>query len=372
MIRLKVAATTAVAAVSLSGCGFAGLYSAPLPGGADLGDHPYTVNMYFTDVLDLVPQSMVKVNDVRVGKVTAIRLSRKTDTDSGSPETNGWTARVTVKINGDTKLTSDAHADIKMTSLLGEKFVSLTPATPGAPPLPNNATLPITRTGTAPEVEEVLGALSLLLNGGGLPQIQSIAKELNAALSGNESQIRDLLDELNKFTGTLNTQKDQIIDALERVDRLAQTLNKNRDTIVRTLDTFPQALKILNDERGLLVSTLHNLADLGVTASRVVNSTKDDLLVSLRTLQPVLVALSSAGQSLPNSLKVLATYPFPLGKTLEAVRGDYANLRLYMDLNLGNELCALNKQLCNVADSVGGVLAPNSQSAAPVLVGAGK
>ena len=51
-----------VAAMALAGCGsagFSGVYNLPLPGGADLGDHPYTVTAEFADVLDLVPQAAV-------------------------------------------------------------------------------------------------------------------------------------------------------------------------------------------------------------------------------------------------------------------------------------------------------------------------
>ena len=60
--------------VLLSGCGFRGAYSFNLPGGADVGDHPYTVQIQFADVLDLVPQSGVRVADVPVGRVTGIKL----------------------------------------------------------------------------------------------------------------------------------------------------------------------------------------------------------------------------------------------------------------------------------------------------------
>ena len=44
--------------------------------------------------------------------------------------------------------------------------------------------IPLERTGRNPEVEEVLGALSLLLNGGGVAQLKTIASELNMALDG--------------------------------------------------------------------------------------------------------------------------------------------------------------------------------------------
>src|SRR5690606_27950394 len=67
--------TTRIAALTagvllLAGCGgFRGAYSLDLPGGADLGDDPYTVTVQFLDVLDLVPQSGVRVADVPVGRV---------------------------------------------------------------------------------------------------------------------------------------------------------------------------------------------------------------------------------------------------------------------------------------------------------------
>ncbi len=68
--RSAVLVVLVLASLVLSGCGFKGLYSAPLPGGADLGDHPMTIVAHFDDVLDLVPQSAVKVNDIAEGKVT--------------------------------------------------------------------------------------------------------------------------------------------------------------------------------------------------------------------------------------------------------------------------------------------------------------
>ncbi|HEY3610655.1 MAG TPA: mammalian cell entry protein, partial [Pseudonocardiaceae bacterium] len=54
-------------AMLTASCGSAGVYDIPLPGGADLGSHPYEVTAQFGDVLDLVPQAAVKVNEVAVG-----------------------------------------------------------------------------------------------------------------------------------------------------------------------------------------------------------------------------------------------------------------------------------------------------------------
>ncbi len=55
----------------MTGCSF-DVYKLPLPGGPDVGSDPITVTAQFRDVLDLVPDSTVKVNDVTVGKITDV------------------------------------------------------------------------------------------------------------------------------------------------------------------------------------------------------------------------------------------------------------------------------------------------------------
>jgi phospholipid/cholesterol/gamma-HCH transport system substrate-binding protein len=357
MMRTKLlAATLAAATVGLSGCGFHGLYSASLPGGANLGSHPYTVTIQFADVLDLVPQSSVKVNDVAVGKVQSVSLK-------------GWVASVKVKVNGNVELPANARAAVKQTSLLGEKYVDL--EQPLAQPegkLKNVGKIPLSRTGTAPEVEEVLGALSLLLNGGGLQQIKTITTELNKALKGNEGAVRDLIGQLNGFLGTLDKQKDTITTALVNIDKLAVTLNRQKQTIIDALDRFPQALTILKDERSKLTTLLQSLAKLGSTATGVINATQTDLVSSLKSLSPVLENLSAAGSDLPNALKILLTFPFPLDKTTDFVKGDYANLHLVLDLNLSDNLCGVLPELTNLCKTVTN-LVPKSAKSTPVTSG---
>jgi phospholipid/cholesterol/gamma-HCH transport system substrate-binding protein len=375
LMRRRAALAAALAgALTLSGCGFHGLYGVPLPGGADVGRHPYTVTAYFADVLDLVPQSAVKVNDVAVGRVEKIALSSARDA-SGDRSTNGWTAKVELTVNHNVQLPTNARAVIKQTSLLGEKYVDLEQplGAPSSTELRSGDTIPITRTGSAPEIEEVLGALSLLLNGGGLQQIKVITTELNKALGGNEAAVRDLITRLDTFVGTLDGQKRQILDAVQHVDDLADTLAVNRHKIAMALDTFPQALQILKDDRSKLTTLLGSLSDLGTVATRVITQTQQNLVGSLRSLAPSVEQLTASGSNVVNALKIAGTFPFPLGDTLKAVHGDYANLHLYVDLNLSNQLCGLNKALCTLVKGArtSASRAPSGSVTAPMLVGAG-
>ncbi len=325
-----------VAALSLTAsCGLFrdGLYGVPLPGGADLGDDPYTVRVEFRDVLDLVPQAQVKVNDVPVGRIEAVELGP-----------DGWTPVVSVTVNGRVQLPANAEAEVRQTSLLGEKFVELREPRGVAPQgrLRDGATIPVTRTSRNAEVEEVLGALSLLLNGGGLPQIQTIARELNAALSGKEPQIRALLADLDRLVSALETREGDIIRALDGLNRLSASLAAQRGQIGTALEGLGPGLGVLADQRTQLVGMLQALDRLSVVAVDVINRSQADTVADLRALQPILQRLAQAGTDLPNALELLVTYPFP-DAAQDAIKGDYTNLFADIDLNLVEALGNLER-----------------------------
>ena len=84
-------------------------------------------------------------------------------------------------------------------------------------------------TGRNPEVEEVLGALSVLLSGGGIGQLQTITHELNEMMEGRTGKIRDVLDQLNTLVGTLDTQRGDIVQAMESINGLSKTLDRREE-----------------------------------------------------------------------------------------------------------------------------------------------
>ena len=308
--------------MSLTAC--QGVYDLPLPGGAASGGDVYRVTAEFADVLDLVPQSSVKVNQVTVGTVEKIEL-------------NGWTARVTVRLPSSVKLPDNAVAGLKQTSLLGEKYVELGPptSTPPVGSLSDGDTIPLARTGRNTEVEEVLSALSLLLNGGGVGQLKLIQAELSDALGGNETQIRDLIVQLNTFVGGLERQKGEIVRAIDGIDALSARIAARKGDLAAALEALPKGLKVLADQRKQLTAMLTALSNLGAVGTTVIKSTKADTVANLKALGPVLGKLASAGDALPKSFQLLLTYPFP-DEAMNTIRGDYTNLYATADLDLRN------------------------------------
>ena len=329
MKRTKVLVLGVLVAMFLSACDFS-VYGLPLPGGPDVGEDPMTIKVEFADVLDLVPQSTVKVNDVSVGKVTDIDLE-------------GYQALVTLQVRRDVDLPGNAVAELRQTSLLGEKFVELSAPEQGAidDRLSDGATIPIERAGRNPEVEEVLGALSLLLNGGGVAQLKTIAQELNAALDGREDSARSVLRNLRTFMGQVDDNKADIVRAIEQLNRLAIAAEKQLPTIDKALDELPSALESIDRQRDDLVEMLGALDQLSSVAVDVITRSKDATITSLRRLNPVLTQLAASGDDFTNAFHVFLTYPFVdevVGRDPQVARnlhmGDYTNLSITLDVDL--------------------------------------
>ncbi len=298
--RIATTATALAAAVGLSGCGFTP-YDLPLPGGADTGSNPYAVTVEFNDVLDLVPQSGVRVNDLAVGKVTDIQL-------------DGWKAVVTLEINSDAKLPDNAVATIRQTSLLGEKFVSLAaPETGASGRLGDGDKIPLARSGRNPELEEVFSAQSLLFNGGGLERTNTIVKELGRALDGNEPEIKEFLKTTDEFLGQLDDNKESLLTSLEQVNRLAIATDKQKGAITGALDELPDGLRVINGQRDDLVELLQALDRLGDVATDVIRESKADTVANFKLLVPTLRNLAISVDDFAYDFKALLSYPFADG-----------------------------------------------------------
>ena len=318
--RALAAAAFALVAAGCSTVGTNGIYDMPLPGGADLGDHPYRVTVQFADVLDLVPQAAVKVNDVVVGRVESIGL--------GGPD--GWTAQVVLAVNGDVALPADAVASLRQSSLLGEKFVELAaPEAPSADKLADGATITADRTNRHTEVEEVFGALSLLLNGGGIGQLRTINRELSDVLTGNEPRIRAFLSNVDELVTNLDNHRGDITAALDGLNKLSTTLAGRADQIKGALTDLTPGLRSLAEQRTALVTMLQSLDTLSGVAVDTINRSRDDMVADLKALAPVLGRLAEAGQNLPQALEILPTFPFT-DPVLDAAKGDYLNIFVTM------------------------------------------
>nr|WP_123029315.1 virulence factor Mce family protein [Mycolicibacterium stellerae] len=308
---------------AIPGCGWRGLNSLPLPGTQGTGSGSFLIQAQMPDVNNIEPNSRVRVADVTVGHVTKI-------------ERQGWHALLSMRLNGDVKLPANATAKIGTTSLLGSLHIELAPPTNEPPQgrLGDGSVIPLPQGGAYPSTEQTLATLSMVLNGGGLGQVQDITEALSTAFRGREQDVRSLITQLGEFTTHLNDQTGDIIAATDSLNNLVGKFAVQQPVLDRALAIVPDALAVLNSQRDDLVKAADGLGKFSALTVDTVDQTKDNLVKELKQIGPVLESLANAGPSLTRSLSLLATFPFPNETFENFQRGDYANLTAIVDLTL--------------------------------------
>ena len=293
-----------------------------LPGQPAIGSDGYSVTVNFKDVANLVPNSAVEMDNVVVGTVAAIRVSN-------------WQVQVSLRLLKSANVPADATFSIGQKTLLGAQYVDVSGPSSGTR---NGATLhdgevvSAARTGTYPATEQVLSAVALLLNNGGLSQIQTITSQLSIALQNHVPDTRDLVRRTNDLLGVLDANKDQAIHALEALNRLSSGLAADRSALGTALDRLGPGIRALEQERPTLVKALTLTGQTSAQASVVIEAGGAGLVQTVNALQPILANLGSVASSLPEALKLGLTIPFPAMTTMNGLRGDYENLFTTLDL----------------------------------------
>jgi phospholipid/cholesterol/gamma-HCH transport system substrate-binding protein len=323
LTRTAAGVAITVALAGSSGCDWHGLNSLPLPGTAGGGPGAFTVQAELPNVTNLQPNSRVRVGDVTVGNVTNVDMQ-------------GWHALLTMTLDREVDLPANATVKLGQTSLFGSLHIELAPPA-DAPPegkLHDGSLIPLSAAGTYPSTEQTLAAISLVLNGGGVGQVQDITQALSTAFTGRADDLRSLIGQLDTYVGYLNDQKDDIIAAAESLNHLVDQIAAQKPVVDKALKTIPDALAVLNDQRDTIADAVTELGKFSALAADSVNQTKTALVTELKDVAPVLKSLADAGPALTRALSVLPTYPFPKETLTKWIRGDYANLTAVIDLTL--------------------------------------
>ena len=341
--------------VALTGCGYEGASSLPLPGAIG-GKDTYTLTVVLPDATNLVAKETCRSNDTVIGSVESVTL------------TEDLRAEVVCRIKNSVTLPANTVARLSETSLLGERFVALGPPEGQQPvgELGRNITLAASSTRSDPDVEMVFGALSQVLNGGSLGSIETISRELNTALS--DSDLGATIDQVDNAVEKFNDHRQEITASLTSLDRLVSKLAAQREVVARALDSIPGGLAVLERNRAKLVTTLTKLADLSKVAVPLIASTRENTVADLKHLAPVLSQLTKAGDELALSLGRIATFPFP-SNALSSIRGDFAGFYGTIELDID----ALNRLLGGTgvppALAPGTVLGSGTGKTTPILPG---
>jgi phospholipid/cholesterol/gamma-HCH transport system substrate-binding protein len=320
--RLTAAFAVLVGLGLVTGCGPT-MADLPLPGNGVSGD-TIQIKVRFDEALNLAQGAQVKVNGVSEGKVRSVT-------------TQDFKAIATLEVRRSAHVRTGASARLRYTTPLGELFVDVTNPAQGAEVKDGGALDPKLAT-TAPTVEDALSSASLLINGGGLNQLQTVTDQLNAALGGREDTVRTLLVRANTFLDGADATTGDIDRALRALAAVSKIANQNRATIRAALHDIQPAAHVLREETPDFTGLLAKLAEFSGTANNVVVKTRVQILQMIRDVSPVLQEFLNSSALLGPSLRALVEVSSTLNNV---VPGDYLSLKLginFAGLNLPNLL----------------------------------
>jgi phospholipid/cholesterol/gamma-HCH transport system substrate-binding protein len=315
-------ATVAAAAVVLSGCA---LSLQSLPKISSTATDTYPVRAVFANVLNLPADAQVRIGAEVVGQV-------------GGISTRDFKADLTLDIKGSVRLPVGTTAQIRFDNPLGDEYVLLQPpvvvtSTLGGATryIRSGSVIPEASTSTAPSVEDTFGALSLVLNGGGINQLQTIIHELNNTFDGNQPPIRSFLTTIDRGVNSLASGKTSIDNALASISNLSAELSGGRDTIANGINSLAPAVGVLASENTQIQDLITQLSNLGAVGLRVAQQSGQNSVQDAKDLLPVVQQLESVTDQLAPDLSDLAAFEAASPKVAP---GDYLQVSAVVNVDL--------------------------------------
>jgi virulence factor Mce-like protein len=265
------------------------------------GSDQKNVTAEFPRTISLYKGSDVKILGVAVGKV-----------DDVNPA--GTKVIVKFHYDGKYKVPADAKAAVISPSIVGDRFIQLTPAYTKGAVMQDGAHLGLDRTATPLELDQIFGSITDLTTALGPDGANKPDESGTGALTrlldstarnfgGQGVQFNQTLHNLSELTKTLADNKDELFGSLSEVETFTNTLAKNDDTVRRFNDSLASGAQLLADEREDLAAALKNLSVAMTQVKTFVADNKTLLSSNIKELNKLSTVLVKNRAALDETLK---------------------------------------------------------------------
>ncbi len=245
------------------------------------GDNSRTVVAHFPRAISVYEGSDVRVLGVPVGTVTRV-------------EPTGTDVTVTMTYDRSVKLPSDAKAVIIAPSLVGDRYVQLTPAYSGkGDVLTDGAELGIDSTAEPLELDEIyssLDRLNVALGPQGANKTGALSDLLSVTadnFGGQGTSFRQTLKDFSRLTSTLSDNKEELFGSVNALEGFVKTLADNDQTVRQFNQSLADVSTMLDGERQELVAATKNLSVALTAVKGFVEENKDSLSRNISGLNRV-------------------------------------------------------------------------------------
>ncbi|WP_280338430.1 MCE family protein [Nocardia neocaledoniensis] len=280
-------AVTVLATVSIASCT---VDTVPLPRPGVDGPS-YRLRAVFDNALNLPERARVKIGGIDIGVVTGI-------------DTTNFLAEVELEVRRDVALPRGTRAELRQSTPLGDIHVAVTlpDHRPDAALLGDGDVIDRAHTSAGASVEELMMAMSMLLDGGAMNQVARITSELNAIVGGRGPQLAHLLTELTAVLSALNQRTGQIDSVLHGLDGLTATLRARKTELGQAADTFPDLIAVIAENNRAITDLTTKVSTVTAALGDFTDTTGPQFLSLFDSVQRLMAGFTRMGDDLAGTL----------------------------------------------------------------------
>jgi phospholipid/cholesterol/gamma-HCH transport system substrate-binding protein len=339
-------------AAALGAALVATLPACSLVGGGDT----YTLTAYFDRAVSVFPTADVRVLGLPAGSVSEVTI-------------DGDQVRIDMKIPSDVAIPVDATAQIVPQSLIGERYIQISPAFQDGMTAAADGDV-IEKTIIPVEPDEALAALKEFLDTLDPEGLGDLVTNLDDDLRGNGTALNDALGSLSELVETFAEKDDVLLRIVDSFDRLNATLVTREQQLGEVLDAFAEASQVLADERQSIEALVSGLADLSRNGLALVGEHSSALRADIATLAE---AAATINANLTAVTQLVEAGPDLTGGLIDAynpelrafnLRNNFSPLTTELVGLLGPAFCLPVLQDCPVSGVSAGSATPAALSSA--------
>ncbi|GAB3216583.1 MCE family protein [Mycolicibacterium hippocampi] len=263
------------------------------------GNRDYSA--YFEDAAGLRPDSPVEVSGFRVGQVSGITL-------------DGNRVLVNFNLDDGIHVGDRSEAAIKTKTLLGAKFIEITPRGEGQ----QSAPIPMERTTSPYQLADTLGDLSMTINDLNTDELSQSLSTLAETFSNTPPDLKVAVQGVSRFADTLARRDQQLRSLLVSVNEVSGVLSERSEQIVRIINNANAFLAQLRNESRALDQISGNISAISQQLRGFIDDNRQTFKPALDKLNGVLTILDNRKARIQEAVVRLNAYSMSLGESVSS------------------------------------------------------
>jgi phospholipid/cholesterol/gamma-HCH transport system substrate-binding protein len=251
-----------------------------------------TYSAEFSEAAGLVSDDEVRVAGVKVGKVRDIEL-------------DGDRVLVTFKVK-DTWLGDRTRAEIKIKTLLGQKYLALEPD--GAAVLDPADRIPLARTVAPYDVLEAFRGLAETVDQVDTEQLARGFEVITQTFADTPDEVRGALDGLRSLSATVAGRDQELARLLSNTRQISQTLAERDAEVAKLIDDGNLLLAEIEKRRGAISALLDGTRRLSQELQGLVTDNTQQLGPVLAGLDTLTAMLAHNQDALAKGIRNMAPF----------------------------------------------------------------